>query len=328
MDYSKWDLLEDEDDSDVQNELSSSLPDKLGALKATSDDLFIKAEKSCDPYDYKVALKQGYEILLSQLKASSPSLRYKNNTLWNQFEISCMMNCACCHLKLMDLNETIRICIDILIRYDRVLTLAQTLRVRYFRSYAYYKLNSVESLVLAENDAAVMTDILSSGFTDRNENVADYILHFEALQKRKNDLNRIENAIKLESECHTFLLADDLKTREGWCLYVKREFNLSCIWFAEELQKVLEEEENISLSKSSLLCNLYRGLAKSELALGRHFEVRCSFLSVLFVICDLILVSNYSANCAGCEGILCCCRPNKPHSRNEKFLCASGSPIL
>ena len=305
MDYSKWDLLEDEDDFDIQSELSSNSSAKLGALKLTADDLFNRAEKSCDPYDYKVALKQGYEIILSHLLTPS-SFSNERNVAWNQFEISCMMNCACCHLKLMDLNETIRICSDILIRYDRVLTRAQILRVRYFRSYAYYKLNSIESLVLAENDAAVMTDILSSGFTDRDENVADYILHFEALQKEKIRLNDIEDGIKLESECHTFLLTDNLKTREGWCLYVQREYDLSCKWFAKELQKVLEEKTAASLSRKSLLCNLYRGLAKSESALDRHLEVRCFFFSNLLVFCEFILASNKLAN-LGCEGFFCCC---------------------
>lgn len=273
MDYSKWDVIEDDDDLDVHgNEHSSSTSDKLGALKLEADNLFKIALESCDPYDYKFALYQGYMVLLFELN----TLKNNNETddRLKQFEISCKLNCACCHLKLMDLNETIRLCSEILTKHCSLLTRDQILRARYFRSYAYYKLDSIETFLSAESDAAAMTDILSSGFTDRDENVADYIVHFESLKEKRDYLNGIDERIKLESECHNFVLINNSNTKEGWSLYVQKEYKLSSEWFKEELQKVLREGTDILLSKNSLLCNLYRGLGKSEAALHRHSEVR------------------------------------------------------
>ena len=134
IDYSKWNNVNDDDDDDESDAdngatlsaaprrswtLEQRLPTAasfaagVSTYKAQADELFAQAEASKDPYDYRVALNEGYLVLLG--KASSV-LRHANDANDSDVaaivrcEVACRLNAACCHLRLEDWESAIEEC--------------------------------------------------------------------------------------------------------------------------------------------------------------------------------------------------------------------------
>ena len=291
IDYSKWDNLQDEDlVQEPLRHISSITIDVLGGLKLEADSLFRTAEASGDPYDYKIALNQGYMIVLSELTTLNSAAEIGIDAV-QQLEVSCKLNSSCCNLKLMQLDQAVSVCSDVLINYDHILTRDQILRARYLRSHAYFRLGSAENFMLAEADAVCMADILKVYGTNTGNCATEYRQHFQTLKAERLRLDRIDDKIKLESECHELRNDDYLRTKEGWCLYVEMKYALSSRWFGIQLKIQTQEAIGKMPAKSSLLQTLYLGLAKSELALNRHLEVSkysCRGMRLSVSLCNFL----------------------------------------
>ena len=171
IDYSKWKSIGDDDeddDADERNRMghamstdddSTSFVINLTTYKVQADELFVQAERSKDPYDYRVALNEGYQALIA--KASS-ILRDGNvdeatRNIILHHDISCRLNAACCFLKLEEWDSAIEECTWVLTEQRIPLTHQQQVRARYFRSYSYLKLRF---LAQAEQDAGQLKSLL------------------------------------------------------------------------------------------------------------------------------------------------------------------------
>lgn len=277
IDYSKWNSIEDESEDEQSKSESHSMSstEKLAGLKLTADKLFAAAECSRSPYDYKIALNQGYRIVLSELERL-----FKRNGASTEellrFEISCKMNSSCCHLKLMELGETIDICTTVLLSRASFMTEVQILRLRYFRSFAYYKLGP-DNFLKAESDAAFMRNILVSLPEIEPQSAAEYASYFEVLLQEKKKQQIVDDAIRSESEYQKFHDKDSARTKEGWNLYIKKEYRSSAAWFANKLKVMKETFEDIKINESDVLCDLYCGYGKSQSALKNYGEVNVLF---------------------------------------------------
>lgn len=273
IDYSKWSSIEDESDDEQSSSVSQSQSsnEKLGGLKLSADKLFAAAECSRSPYDYKVALNQGYRIVQCELER----LFGRNGPLTEElllFEMSCKLNSSCCHLKLMELNETIIICSEIFLKYSSFMSDIQILRSRYFRSYAYYRLGN-DNFSKAESDAACMRDILVSLPQIDAQSAAEYANYFEVLVLEKKKRQLLDDAIRSESEYQKNDW-DSGRTKEGWNLYIQKDYRSSAIWFASKLKGMKETCKDTQTNESDVLCDLYCGYGKSQSALKNYGEVR------------------------------------------------------
>ena len=269
IDYSKWNVIEDEPDSLETTVSPLTRSEKLGGLKLDADGLFATAEKSKDPHDYRVALNQGYRIILAEIRrafVTNPSMTDQLRI----FETSCKLNSSCCHLKLSDWNMTIEVCSEIILDRHSICSQIQLVRARYFRSYAYYQLASEESFDLAESDANSMKVILSTAQSIDRQSAADYANHFQTLQRERQRLHREDCAIGFESIMHR---RKSSHSRKGWSLYINRKFALSSAWFASQLLDMTDACK-ADPSKGDILYDLYNGYGKSQSALSNHKEVR------------------------------------------------------
>lgn len=279
VDYSKWSSIEDESEDEQSSSvsLSQSSNEKLKGLKLSADKLFAAAECSRSAYDYKVALNQGYRTVLRELERLSGS----NEPLTEGmvlFEMSCKLNSSCCHLKLLELNETIQICTEIFLKYSSFMSDIQILRTRYFRSYAYCRLGN-DYFAQAESDAACMRDILVSLPQIEAQYATEYANYFDVLLLEKKKRQLIDDAIQSESEYQKAHGQDSARTKEGWNLYIQKKFQSSAVWFASELKGMKEASKVTQTDESDVLCDLYCGYGKSQSALRNYAEVR--FLSNL-----------------------------------------------
>jgi hypothetical protein len=273
IDYSKWSSIEDESEDEQPSSASQSLSsnEKLAGLKLSADKLFAAAEYSRLPYDYKVALNQGYRIVLCELERLFGSNGPSTEELL-LFEMSCKLNSACCHLKLMELNETINICTEIFLKCSSFMSDIQILRSRYFRSYAYYRLGN-DNFALAESDAACMRDVLVSLPQLEAQSATEYANYFEVLLLEKKKRQLIDDAIRSESEYQKVHGKEAARTREGWNLYIKKDFLSSAAWFAVKLKGMKETSKDTQTDESDVLCDLYCGYGKSQSALKNCPEV-------------------------------------------------------
>ena len=279
IDYSKWDLIEDNDDFE-ENGASDNPPvmfHKFDELKLNADKLFAAAELSRDLYDYKVALNQGYLICLDELKHISRREGIAPEGIAHS-AVSCELNCACCHLRLMEFQRTIDVCTSVFTDYQKIMTQDQIIRVRYFRGYSYFKLDLDENSLLAETDAAEMQKILVSLETIHGPFVAEYRDFFQTLHENKQKLLFFDDLIRAESEYFKSNMGNSVQSKKGWMLYVQKKFALSSEWFACKLSN-LKKESLDSLRDKDLLCDHYCGYGKSQLALNNHVEASNLLLS-------------------------------------------------
>jgi hypothetical protein len=265
--YSKWDHFGEDDDSfkdidDFNDEAGGS----LGALKLKADEIFQVAECSGDPYDYKLVLNEGYLVVLLHIKEMDRIQKNATDVI-NHLEVACKLNSACCYLRLMQWNETIRECSDVLIDHFSILNQEQELRSRYFRSYANFKIGSADSFLRAEDDAKYMAALISSPHRSKTVIGKEYVKHFQTLREEKMRLESVDQRAQIESDI-------SLNSKEGWALYSERKYEMSSIWFVNQLLKVEMEYNHIPNAKSALLCNLYNGLGESNIALNNYSEVR------------------------------------------------------
>ena len=273
-DYSKWNIIEDDDvcEENGATEHSFATYQKFDALKLDADKLFAAAECSRDPYDYKVALNQGYLISLQELNQVSQHEGNKGEEIMHS-EVSCRLNLACCHLRLMELQRTVDVCTSVLTDYQKIMTQDQMIRLRYFRGYSYFKLETEETLCHAESDAAEMQKILVSLQTINGSFAAEYRDFFQMLHESRQKFLFMDDLIKAESEYFKFGMGISVQLKKGWMLYVQKEFKLSSELFAIELldlrKKSLDDQRN-----KDLLCDCYCGYGKSQLALNNHLEAR------------------------------------------------------
>lgn len=268
IDYSKWNLIEDDlvDEEDADSPKARS--EKLGVLKLEADRLFAAAESSKDPIDYKVALNRGYLTILAEIAKDLE----KNPNASDQlriFEISCKLNSSCCHLKLLNWTETIDICSYIILNCDSTVSQTQLLRATYFRSYAYYRLVSDESFELAESDATNMKAILSTLQSIDKESAAEYGSHFQTLFQGRKSLILQDRAIGIESVLHR---NSSGYSKKGWRYFIQKKFKLSSEWFASQLLDITDACKENALN-GDLLCDLYCGYGKSQAALSSNTEV-------------------------------------------------------
>lgn len=184
IDYSKWDNIDvDATDGNKGDTYHDQL--LLGGRKLKADELFKIAESSDDLYDYKVALK-AYEEILKQLTGTN-FIESNESTIQSQFKVSCELNSAGCLLQLQQWNDVIKVCSDILRKYESIINVEQKLRVRYFRSYSYYHGISVNGILDAETDAFVMSTLLSS--EKSNDKKMLYLQYFQTLREARLKLN-------------------------------------------------------------------------------------------------------------------------------------------
>ena len=277
IDYSKWDLIEDNDD--FEDNRASDIPPvmfhKFDELKLNADKLFAAAELSRDLYDYKVALNQGYLICLDELKLISRCQEISGGGI-AQSEVSCQLNCACCHLRLTEFQRTIDVCTSVFTDYQKIMTQDQIIRLRYFRGYSYCKLDLDENLLLAETDAAEMQKILVSLETIHGPFVAEYRDFFQTLHENRQKLLFFDDLIRAESEYFKSNMGNSVQSKKGWILYVQKKFTLSSEWFACKLSDLRKESADNSRDKD-LLCDHHCGYGKSQLALNNRIEV-CNLL--------------------------------------------------
>jgi hypothetical protein len=273
IDYSKWSSMEDdsEDEQSISASQSLSSNEKLAGFKLSADKLFAAAEFTRSPYDYKVALNQGYRIVLCELERLFGSNGPSTEELL-LFEMSCKLNSACCLLKLMEFNETICLCTEIFLKYSSFMSDIQILRSRYFRSYAYYRLGN-DNLAQAESDAACMRDVLVSLPQLEAQSATEYANYFEVLLLEKKKRQVIDDAIRSESEYQKVHGKDSAGTREGWNLYIQKEFLSSAAWFAGKLKGMKETCVETQSEESDVLRDLYCGYGKSQSALKNNAEV-------------------------------------------------------
>lgn len=272
IDYSKWDLIEDNDDFE-ENGASDNptvMFHKFDELKLNADKLFAAAELSRDLYDYKVALNQGYLICLDELKHYSRREAIAGEGIAHS-EVSCKLNCACCHLRLMEFQRTIDVCTSVLTDYQKIMTQDQIIRLRYFRGYSYCKIDLDENLLLAETDAAEMQKILVSLETIHGPFVAEYRDFFQTLHEKRQKLLLFDDLIRAESEYFKSHMGSSVQSKKGWILFVQKKFTLSSDWFACKLSDVGKESVDNSRDKD-LLSDHYCGYGKSQLALNNHLE--------------------------------------------------------
>ena len=176
IDYSKWKSIgdDDEDDEDIadernrldhalssDNDSTTSFLLNLTTYKVQADELFVQAERSKDPYDYRVALNEGYQALIAKASAILRDGKVdevtRNIIVHN--EIACRLNAACCFLKLEEWDNAIEECTWVLTEQRIPIQHQQQIRARYFRSYSYLKLRF---LAQAEQDARQLKSLLEN----------------------------------------------------------------------------------------------------------------------------------------------------------------------
>ena len=272
IDYSKWNLIEDDDyfEENGASDNPTVMFHKFDELKLNADKLFAAAELSRDLYDYKVALNQGYLICLDELKHNSRREGIAGEGIAHT-EVSCKLNCACCHLRLMEFQRTIDVCTSVFADYQKIMTQDQMIRLRYFRGYSYCKIDLDENLLLAETDAAEMQKILVSLETIHGPSVAEYRDFFQTLHEKRQKLLFFDDLIRAESEYFESHMGNSVQSKKGWVFYVQKKFTLSSEWFACKLSDLRKESVDNSRDKD-LLCDHYCGYGKSQLALNNYIE--------------------------------------------------------
>ena len=272
IDYSKWNGIEDEEcEENGTAEHFLERFQRFNALKLDADKLFAAAECSRDPYDYKVALNQGYLVSLEELQQISHNNQNKEEIM--QLEVSCKLNSACCHLRLMEFQRTVDLCTNVLTGYKEIMRQDQIMRLRYFRGYSHCKLQSEQNLFLAESDAAEMQKILISLQTIQGPFAAEYHDFFRTLHENRQKFLLQDELIRSESEYLKSNMGTSVELKTGWTYYVQKKFALSSAWFASELLDLRKKSIDDPLNKE-LLCDRYCGYGKSKLALNNHIEAR------------------------------------------------------
>ena len=277
-DYSKWNIIEDDDDCEEEraSEHFFLTFKKFDALKLDADKLFAAAECSRDPYDYKIALNQGYLISLDELNQLSQHTGNKREEIVH-FEIACKLNIACCHLRLMEFQDTIDVCTSVLTDYQKIMSEDQIIRLRYFRGYSYCKLGSEENLFLAESDATQMKRMLASMQTIHGPFVTEYRDFFQTLHEDRQKYLAVDELIRAESAYFKSGMGFAVQSKRGWVFYVQKNFTLSSDWFAGELLDLRKRSVDEAPNKD-VFCDRYCGYGKSQLALNNHLEARNLYL--------------------------------------------------
>jgi hypothetical protein len=272
--YSKWNIIEDDEDCEEERASKHSLVtfQKFDALKLDADKLFAAAECSRDPYDYKIALNQGYLGTLDELNKLSQHTGNKGGEIM-QFEVSCKLNIACCHLRLMEFQRTIDVCTSVLTDYQKIMSENQMIRLRYFRGYSYCKLGSEDYLFLAESDATQMKLMLASMQTIHGPFVTEYRDFFQTLHEDRQKYLAEDELIRAESAYFKCSMGSAVQSKKGWVFYVQKNFTLSSDWFAGELLDLRKRSVDEAPNKD-LFCDHYCGYGKSQLALNNHLEAR------------------------------------------------------
>ena len=273
-DYSKWNIIEDDDDCEEERASEHSLVtfQKFNALKQDADKLFAAAECSRDPYDYKIALNQGYLISLDELNQLSQHNGNKREEI-TQFELSCKLNVACCHLRLTEFQRTINVCSSVLTDYQKIMSDDQIIRLRYFRGYSYCKLGSEENHFLADSDATEMKRMLTSMQTIHSPFVTEYRDFFLTLHEDRQKYLVLDELIRAESSYFQSGMKIAVRSKQGWVFYVQKNFILSSDWFASELLDLRNKSVDDKPNKD-LFCDHYCGYGKSQLALSNRMEAR------------------------------------------------------
>jgi hypothetical protein len=272
-DYSKWNILEDDDDCEENGASEKSLQTfrKFNALKLDADKLFAAAECSRDPYDYKIALNQGYLISLDELNQLSLHTGIKTEEVMH-FEVSCKLNSACCHLRLMEYQHTVDICTKVLTDCQKIMSEDQIIRLRYLRGYSYCKLGTEENLFLAESDAAEMQRMLASMQTIHSPFVTEYREFFLTLHEDRQKYRALDELIRAESAYFKSGMGSSVQSKKGWAFYVQKNFTLSSEWFAGELLGLRKKAADDQPHRD-LFCDRYCGYGKSQLASNNYIEV-------------------------------------------------------
>lgn len=273
-DYSKWNIIEDDDDCEEERASKHSLVgfQKFNSLKLDADKLFAAAEFSRDPYDYKIALNQGYLISLDELNQLSQHNGNKREEM-KHFELSCKLNIACCHLRLTEFQRTINVCSSVLTDYQKIMSDDQIIRLRYFRGYSYCKLGSEENFFLADSDATEMKRMLVSMQTIHSPFVTEYRDFFLTLHEDRQKYLLLNDLIRSESSYFKSGMEIAVQSKRGWEFYVQKNFTMSSDWFAAELRDLRKKSVD-DQPKEDLFCDRYCGYGKSQLALNNRTEAR------------------------------------------------------
>ena len=212
IDYSKWKSIgyddedDDIDDADERNRMNHAMSstndqglqfmNNLTTYKVQADELFVQAERSKDPYDYRVALNEGYQALLAKassiLRDGDVDDASRNIILHN--DVSCRLNAACCFLKLEEWDSAIEECTWVLTEQRIPIKHQQQVRARYFRSYSYLKLRF---LAQAEQDARQLKSLLEDRDALSGSTSTTAIFHEnEAFLVEYNNLFQVSIAIQ------------------------------------------------------------------------------------------------------------------------------------